>query len=160
MSLSSKSPPHILWQRKSQILRVKKAPLLPRVSNHQNGWWLCEAGKTSGLGTLWAPQAWPALGHVFMPHTKLPLKKGEGQSVDGAFSDAQKYFPVVSSDHLRVSFTRVFGQAWQCLGSHRWALPLSQCEHILSVTMATTLFPPFFFFFWLQPLIRAQMCIV
>lgn len=158
MSLSSKSLPHILWQRKSQILRVKKAPLLGWVTIRMADGFV-KLGKPPGLGTLWAPQAWPALGHIFMPYTKLLLKKGEGQSVDGAFSNAQKYFPAVSSDHLRVLFHQCIRgsirNAWEVIGE---PCPSSQCEHICSVTMATTFF--LFFFFWLPLLIRPQISIV
>lgn len=144
MSLSSKSRPTSYGRRKSQILRVKKAPLLPRVSNHQNGWWLRGAGTTSRTGDRWAPQAWPALGHVFMPSTKLLLKKGEGQSVDGAFSNAHKYFLLLARITWGFSFTRVFIQAsinnaWEVTGE---ACPSASVNR--SVTMATIFFPFFF----------------
>lgn len=137
MSLLSKGPLSSC-RRKSQILRVKKHSSFPGSVATTMADGFVMLGKPTGLWTRGAHQVCPALGHVFMPYSKLLLKKVEGQNRERAFSNAHKYFLLLAQITWRFASARVFRQALTVLGSCRWALSLSQGEHSPSVTMATT----------------------
>lgn len=122
----------LLAEGKVRSLELKSIP------PSQGGWWLCDAGKTPRTVDPGSSPVCPALGHVFMPYSKLLLKKVEGQNRERAFSNAHKYFLLLAQFTWRFASARVFRQALTVLGSRRWALSLSQCERIRSVTMATT----------------------